>query len=107
MRLATLDTPQGPRLAAFHEGQYLDFSSADAKFPTSMRSLLERGPEGLKAAKELLKNTGIRKLDPTQVKLKAPVADPAKIICIGLNYKDHAAESGSPIPKEPVLFSKY
>ncbi len=36
-----------------------------------------------------------------------PIPDPQKIICIGLNYKDHAAESGVPIPKEPVLFSKF
>lgn len=107
MRLATLDTPHGPRLAAFHDGKYLDFSSVDAGFPTSMRRFLERGAEGIKAAKELLKNPGIAKLEAKSVKLKAPVADPAKIVCVGLNYKDHAAESGSPIPKEPVLFSKY
>jgi 2-keto-4-pentenoate hydratase/2-oxohepta-3-ene-1,7-dioic acid hydratase in catechol pathway len=36
-----------------------------------------------------------------------PVALPEKIICIGLNYSDHAAESGMQIPKEPVIFSKY
>ncbi len=33
--------------------------------------------------------------------------DPRKIICIGLNYRDHAAESGVPVPPEPILFSKY
>ena len=42
-----------------------------------------------------------------EVKLHAPVVDPRKIICLGLNYRDHAAESGAPIPKEPILFSKY
>lgn len=36
-----------------------------------------------------------------------PVASPEKIICIGLNYKDHAAESKMEIPKEPVFFNKY
>ena len=40
-------------------------------------------------------------------RLLAPVPDPRKIICIGLNYRDHAAESGVPAPTEPVLFSKY
>ena len=39
--------------------------------------------------------------------LLAPVPDPRKIICIGLNYRDHAAESGVPVPEEPILFSKY
>jgi 2-keto-4-pentenoate hydratase/2-oxohepta-3-ene-1,7-dioic acid hydratase in catechol pathway len=36
-----------------------------------------------------------------------PVAHPEKIICIGLNYRDHARESGLDIPKEPVVFSKF
>ena len=36
----------------------------------------------------------------------APVARPAKVICIGLNYSDHAAESGMPIPAEPIVFMK-
>ena len=37
----------------------------------------------------------------------APVPRPGKIICIGLNYKDHAAESKMPIPEKPVVFSKF
>ncbi len=37
----------------------------------------------------------------------APVPRPGKLICIGLNYRDHAAESNLPIPKEPVVFSKF
>ncbi|HMP01233.1 MAG TPA: fumarylacetoacetate hydrolase family protein, partial [Gemmatales bacterium] len=36
-----------------------------------------------------------------------PIPDPRKIICIGLNYRDHATEQGAPIPKEPVVFSKF
>ena len=36
-----------------------------------------------------------------------PVAVPEKIICIGLNYRDHATESKMEIPKEPVIFNKY
>lgn len=36
----------------------------------------------------------------------APVARPGKVICIGLNYSDHAKESGQPIPKEPIVFMK-
>ena len=37
----------------------------------------------------------------------APVPRPGKIICIGLNYRDHAAESKMPIPEKPVIFSKF
>lgn len=39
--------------------------------------------------------------------LLPPIASPEKVICIGLNYRDHAIETGSPIPTEPVVFSKF
>jgi len=39
-------------------------------------------------------------------RLGSPVARPSKIICIGLNYRDHAAETGAKVPPEPVLFFK-
>ncbi|PPG25546.1 2-hydroxyhepta-2,4-diene-1,7-dioate isomerase [Pseudoclavibacter sp. RFBG4] len=38
--------------------------------------------------------------------LAAPIARPGKIVCIGLNYRDHAAETGAAIPEEPVIFMK-
>lgn len=41
-------------------------------------------------------------LEPT-----APVTRPGKIICIGLNYRDHAAETGKPVPTEPIMFAKF
>jgi 2-keto-4-pentenoate hydratase/2-oxohepta-3-ene-1,7-dioic acid hydratase in catechol pathway len=40
------------------------------------------------------------------VRLGAAICRPSKIVCIGLNYRDHAAETGAPIPKEPVIFFK-
>ena len=43
---------------------------------------------------------------PEGSRLGVPVAFVPKIVCIGLNYADHAAESGQPIPKEPILFLK-
>ena len=43
---------------------------------------------------------------PADCRLGSPVARPSKIICIGLNYKDHAAESKMEVPKEPVVFFK-
>jgi 2-keto-4-pentenoate hydratase/2-oxohepta-3-ene-1,7-dioic acid hydratase in catechol pathway len=43
---------------------------------------------------------------PDGIRLGSPIARPSKIICIGLNYKDHAAESKMEIPKEPVVFFK-
>src|SRR6267378_183162 len=35
------------------------------------------------------------------------VTNPEKIVCIGLNYRKHAAETGNPVPKAPILFNKY
>jgi 2-keto-4-pentenoate hydratase/2-oxohepta-3-ene-1,7-dioic acid hydratase in catechol pathway len=42
-----------------------------------------------------------------EVQLSAPVPDPEKIICIGLNYRDHAEESGQEIPAAPMWFAKF
>lgn len=41
------------------------------------------------------------------VRLLAPIPEPGKIVCVGLNYRDHAAEAGIPLPDEPVLFAKF
>jgi 2,4-didehydro-3-deoxy-L-rhamnonate hydrolase len=42
-----------------------------------------------------------------EVKLLAPVPRPGKIICVGLNYRDHAKETGKAVPTEPILFPKF
>jgi 2,4-didehydro-3-deoxy-L-rhamnonate hydrolase len=43
---------------------------------------------------------------PAGTRLGPPITRPSKIVCIGLNYRDHAAETGAQIPKEPVIFFK-
>src|SRR5690606_22312999 len=43
---------------------------------------------------------------PAGVRLGAPFARPSKIVCIGLNYRDHAEETGAAIPTEPIIFMK-
>lgn len=43
---------------------------------------------------------------PDNARIGAPVPRPVNFVCIGLNYADHAAETGSPIPKEPIIFLK-
>jgi 2-keto-4-pentenoate hydratase/2-oxohepta-3-ene-1,7-dioic acid hydratase in catechol pathway len=51
-------------------------------------------------------NSGdLRRVD-SSVRLGAPICRPSKIVCIGLNYRDHAAETGQEVPKEPVIFFK-
>ncbi|MGH9913933.1 MAG: fumarylacetoacetate hydrolase family protein, partial [Pyrinomonadaceae bacterium] len=50
---------------------------------------------------------GLAVINRSQVQVLAPVPRPGKIICIGLNYRDHAAENNVPVPKSPVIFSKF
>ena len=56
----------------------------------------------------VIRDTEIESLPPAPdgVRLGAPVSGTGKLICIGLNYADHAAESGSEVPPEPVIFMK-
>jgi 2-keto-4-pentenoate hydratase/2-oxohepta-3-ene-1,7-dioic acid hydratase in catechol pathway len=107
MRLATIETWAGPRAALLVGESFLDIHATDANLPGNVRQVLAGGPDMLRAVSELGKRTNAVKYPAGQARYHAPIVDPQKIICVGLNYKDHAAESGSPIPKDPVLFSKY
>lgn len=107
MRLATIQGPTGPRLVVQRGDQYLDVRAADVRLPAGMRELLQAGPAALQALAEAARRPGATPVPAADVRLLPPVPDPPKIVCLGLNYRDHAAESGAPIPKEPVLFSKY
>lgn len=104
MRLVTYQSPAGPRIAAMRGEKYIDLSGAG--LPDSMRELLALGDAGLRRANEAAANG--RELQPAEVgKLLAPVPDARKVICVGLNYADHARESGATPPDEPVLFNKF
>jgi 2-keto-4-pentenoate hydratase/2-oxohepta-3-ene-1,7-dioic acid hydratase in catechol pathway len=106
MRWVTVATENGPRACGVDQGEYVELNAADPELPASLRELLELGPEWERRARAALPRGIVRhNLEGAQV--LPPVPDPHKIICIGLNYRDHAAESGVPAPPEPVLFSKY
>ena len=107
MRLATIHTWAGPRAAVEQSGAFVDVHATDVQVPPSVRQILEFGPDMLALAQQTATRPDAVKYEADKVKFHAPVHDPRKIICVGLNYKDHAAESGAPIPKEPILFSKY
>jgi len=51
-------------------------------------------------------NAGTAPRVPDNARLSAPIARPSKIVCVGLNYIDHAKETGAKIPTEPILFFK-
>ena len=48
----------------------------------------------------------LTRVDTTQVRLGPPIAKPYQVLCVGLNYADHAVESGMAIPDEPIIFNK-
>lgn len=43
----------------------------------------------------------------SDVKILAPITNPDKVLCIGMNYKDHCEEQNAPVPIEPVIFNKF
>jgi 2-keto-4-pentenoate hydratase/2-oxohepta-3-ene-1,7-dioic acid hydratase in catechol pathway len=65
------------------------------------------GSEGVKGLQAWIKgNADSAPRIAPDVRAGAPLARPSKIVCIGLNFKDHAAESNMDLPKEPVIFFK-
>ena len=58
-----------------------------------------------KAARDAM--NALPRVDLASMPLCAPVPRPGKVICIGLNYRDHAEESGMAIPESPLIFSKF
>jgi 2-keto-4-pentenoate hydratase/2-oxohepta-3-ene-1,7-dioic acid hydratase in catechol pathway len=107
MRFATIETPQGAKAVVVEEQHYIDVRSVNPTLPVSLRQILASGPTALRAAQEASRHPRAAKQDLATAKLVAPIPDPPKIICLGLNYADHAKEGGVPVPKDPVLFSKY
>lgn len=83
-------------------------------FHGDMSAFLAEGDEILAEVRELqaqVARMGERikemSIGLTEAHLLPPVERPGKILCIGLNYVDHAREAGLPIPKEPIIFGKY
>ena len=73
----------------------------------SVLSVIEGGADALDRVTRWVQHPLSSELpDMAAVALRAPIPRPPKIICIGLNYRDHAAESKMPIPEVPTVFSK-
>ncbi|MGH9652914.1 MAG: fumarylacetoacetate hydrolase family protein, partial [Bryobacteraceae bacterium] len=71
----------------------------------SALGFIESGAEGQKRAKAAMRDTAPLRLK--DVKLLAPIPRPRKLICVGLNYLDHARETGAEIPTVPTIFNKF
>jgi 2,4-diketo-3-deoxy-L-fuconate hydrolase len=73
--------------------QVVDDIAGDALTSAGIAKLRARDPETLPAIQN-------------HPRLGAPVGNVGKVICVGLNYADHAAEAGQPVPQQPVIFMK-
>lgn len=110
MRLVSYGPAGQERLGALTgDGRFIvDLNRADGRIPATMLDFL-RGDFWVRA-RELLVDT--QKTAPSAlversgVRLGAPVPRPGLIVCVGLNYKDHADEQGDPYPPAPLLFGK-
>jgi len=102
MRLVTYSTGNGPRAGIVLDGRVV---SLEAVGYLDVVSFLADGDRAVAAAQGLQAGPESPALD--SVTLHAPIPKPDKFICIGLNYRDHAIESGMDIPELPTVFTKY
>ncbi len=106
MRLVSYQTDIGPAAAIQVEDALVPVSNLDAPAET-VRGLLEAlDAEALRELESQAKSAGER-IALAEATLCAPVTDAQKIICIGLNYRDHAEETGQEIPAAPMWFAKF
>jgi len=82
------------------------FGLAAAGFK-DMISVLASEPAEREKLLRFVDQTPVTSAPLRSVRLLAPVPRPPKLICIGLNYRDHAAETGNAIPKIPTIFAKF
>jgi len=81
------------------------------QLPQRLEDFVALGETAMKTAEDLLKKANEGDVESVsalvgEVALLAPIAFPPKIICLGLNYVDHAAETNAAVPDEPVIFMK-
>jgi acylpyruvate hydrolase len=108
VKLCTFSRAGEQRLGAARGEAIVDLRAADPALPASMLELLQGGDAALERARRALDSAGAEhetaRADAT---LLPPVPNPAKIACIGLNYRDHAAEVKMELPQHVTVFAKW
>ncbi len=104
MKLISYQSDRGPRIAGLRGSEIIDLHDADPSLSSCPKALLAQGPEAIgRAEKALVTGRPVT----TPVTWLTPIPSPEKIICIGLNYADHARETKAAVPSCPVVFSKF
>jgi 2-keto-4-pentenoate hydratase/2-oxohepta-3-ene-1,7-dioic acid hydratase in catechol pathway len=106
MRLVSYDAGDGTRAGVLEDDRVVDaWAALGEPHRGSLRELIAAGRvEDLRAT---FGNTGTPAHPRSAVSILPPIPDPDKIICIGLNYMNHAAEGGFEPPASPTIFGKY
>src|SRR6476661_592578 len=73
----------------------------------SVLELIGGGSEAIGKVRDFANQPASARLPLSSVRLRAPIPTPRKLICVGLNYRDHAEETGSEIPNVPTIFNKF
>ena len=85
----------------------VDLSVVDKKLPTDLKELIAMGTGAMAKAGRAANKAPAKAIVKGRVSYLTPIQNPDKIFCIGLNYKDHAAEAGLKIPTYPVVFTRF
>ena len=111
MKLLTFQRNNILQLGIHTEAGVIDVAQASmgrAGIPLTMDDAILGGAEAMKALRSLVEQPSANWILKEQDLQPGPcVGTPEKIICIGLNYKRHARETGMAVPETPVLFSKF
>jgi 2-keto-4-pentenoate hydratase/2-oxohepta-3-ene-1,7-dioic acid hydratase in catechol pathway len=108
MRIVSFGPRGHERPGVVYRDRVIDLISADPALPATVRKILEEGAvERVRRVIEIAESLApscFKQLD--EVRLGPPITDPSKIICLGLNYSDHAAEQSRQVPDWPLTFAK-
>jgi acylpyruvate hydrolase len=105
MRFASYVAHGKRGIAARTGNDWRGYTSGAPQYPGSLESLVIGGGGGLAAAAQALQQAPV--IDLSDVTLLPPIANPEKVMCVGLNYRDHSAESGFKQPDFPTLFGRF
>jgi 2-keto-4-pentenoate hydratase/2-oxohepta-3-ene-1,7-dioic acid hydratase in catechol pathway len=104
MRLITFKRGKEAHIGVARDGEVVDLSIAAPKLPRDMVGLLASGKAGLAAAAKAVMAAKAKAVVKGKISYLPPIPNPPKIICVGLNYRDHAAEATMKVPDHPVFF---
>jgi acylpyruvate hydrolase len=92
-------------LATHRNGCLYGLLASDRRYPGSLEDLIAKGPAALSHADSIVAKGEVFDLD--QIEFLPPLRRPSKIICVGLNYREHSKESGFAQPDYPTLFARF